>query len=270
MRTNDAGSGAPRRPRSDPQGSGPDRPRAPLPTRVEDLPALPPSFAAFLATRVPAVARPAVDGHVRLLLAWNVAINLTAISDPAEVAIRHVADSLAAHDLIEAGPHANLIDLGSGGGFPGLPLAAALPGARVLLVEATAKKARFLETVVAATGLADRVAVRATRAEALAGPGGPRVDVVTARAVGSLADLVEVGLPLLRPGGRLIAWKRGAIDEELAAGARAAAGLGGSAPALVPVEADGLSGHVLVVVTRSGPLPQGYPRDPGARRRRPW
>jgi 16S rRNA (guanine527-N7)-methyltransferase len=151
---------------------------------------------------------------VRLLLAWNAAINLTAITDPADVARRHVADSLTAFDVIRRGRHASLLDLGSGGGFPGLPLAAALPATQALLVDSTAKKAAFLEAVRQAVGLADRVAIAAIRAEALA-PGGAAGkpwpgqgagrDVVTARAVGPLDERGELALPLLAVGGRLVA-----------------------------------------------------------------
>jgi 16S rRNA (guanine527-N7)-methyltransferase len=227
-----------------------------------------------------AEARVAIDGHVRLLLAWNAAINLTAITDPADVARRHVADSLTAFDLIGGGPHASLLDLGSGGGFPGLPLAATLPATRVLLVDSTAKKAAFLEAVRQAVGLADRVAVAAGRAEALA-PGaaatkpgaGPATghDVVTARAVGPLDDLIELSLPLLAMGGRLVAWKRGDLAAELTAAGRAGAALGGGKPVVHAVpEALGLAGHALVVVRKEGPTPAGFPRDPAARKRRPW
>lgn len=217
---------------------------------------------------------------MRLLLAWNAAINLTAITDPVDVARRHVADSLAAFDAIRGGPHASLLDLGSGGGFPGLPLAAALPATRVLLVDSTAKKAAFLDAVRQAVGLADRVAIAATRAEALA-PGdaagkrgadqGAGREVVTARAVGPLDDLVELALPLLAVGGRLVAWKRGDLADELDAARRAGAALGGGEPVVHAVpDALGLAGHALVVVRKEGPTPAGFPRDPAARKRRPW
>ena len=224
--------------------------------------------------------RAAIGGHVRLLLAWNAAINLTAITEPADVARRHVADSLTAFDVIRGGPHASLLDLGSGGGYPGLPLAAALPATQVLLVDSTVKKAAFLEAVRQAVGLADRVAVVAARAEALApggaawnagaGPGRGH-DVVTARAVGPLGDLVELALPLLADGGQLIAWKRGDVAGELDAARRAGAALGGGEPVVHAVpDALGLAGHALVVVRKEGPTPAGFPRDPAARKRRPW
>ena len=98
---------------------------------------------------------------------------------------------------------------------------------------------------------------------------------MTARAVGSLATLVEIGLPLLAEGGRLLVWKRGDLAAEMAAAGRAAAALGGSVPAWHPhpaalATAATLEGHGIVVVRKVTPTPPGYPRDPAARARREW
>lgn len=221
-------------------------------------------------------ARTAIDGHVRLLLAWNRAINLTAITDPAAVARLHVADSLAAVPVLRDARHGALLDLGSGGGFPGIPLAIALPASRVTLLDSVAKKVAFLDAARRGLGLAGRVDAVTGRAEELATGAGSRQghgpwDVVTARAVGSLADLVELAMPVLAAGGRLVAWKRGGIADELAAAAAAARALGAAAPAVAGVPAGlGLDGHVLVTVVKDRPTPPGYPRDPAARKRRPW
>ncbi len=257
------------------RGGNLDRQREPLPTRLDSLPELPATYGAALDRALRSLgielgdaALAAIDGHVRLLLAWNASINLTAITDPEGVATLHVADSLAALPLLRDEPAGRLVDLGSGGGFPGLPLAAALPGLRVTLVDSTAKKARFLEAAVAATGLEDRVEVVAARAEALVARG--PWDVVVARAVGSLDELVELALPILSTGGRLLAWKRGDIAAELAAGGRAARALGGEPPEVEPVPVPALAGHVIVSVRKARPTPPGFPRDPAARRRRPW
>jgi 16S rRNA (guanine527-N7)-methyltransferase len=171
-----------------------DRRREPLPTRVEDTPALPAEYDTTLrrglrelGLDLPEPARVAIDGHVRLLLAWTAAINLTGIRDPAEVALRHVIDSLTALPWLRERGVERLLDLGSGGGFPGIPLAAAAPTLEITLAESVGKKARFLETVVRATGLAGRVLVVAARAEALARDEIHRGhwQVVTARAVAS-------------------------------------------------------------------------------------
>ncbi len=260
--------------------------REPLPTRVEGLPPLPSAYAdalddglSRLDLHLGAAQRAAIDGHVRLLLAWTTAINLTAIRDPREVAVAHVLDSLSAIPLLRRLGIDALVDLGSGGGFPGLPLAVALPARRAVLVESTAKKARFLQTAIAAIEAhpgdgeaAAPIAVAAVRAEALARDPAQRAawPCVTARAVGALPDLVELSVPLLRPGGVLVAWKRGDLAGELAAGRRALDALGGGRLETTAVDLPGLADHVLVVVTAAGAADAAYPRDPAVRARRPW
>jgi 16S rRNA (guanine527-N7)-methyltransferase len=237
-----------------------DRRREPLPTRVEDTPALPSEYDSTLrrglrqlGLDLPQPARAAIDGHVRLLLAWTAAINLTGIRDPAEVALRHVIDSLTALAWLRERGVERLLDLGSGGGFPGLPLAAAAPTLEVTLAEPVGKKARFLETAVRATGLAPRVSVVAARAEALVRDDAERGrwQVVTARAVASTAKLVELAFPLLAPAGALVAWKRGDLRDELGAATRAVEALGGGSIDVIGVDVRGLAHHRLVVATRS-------------------
>jgi len=213
----------------------------------------------------------AIDGHVRLLLAWTESINLTAIRDPAGVALLHVVDSLAAVPALRARGVRRLLDLGSGGGFPGLPLAVALDAERTLLVDSVGKKVRFLETVARALGLEDRVAAEAVRAEALAHDPRDREawPAVTARAVASLAELVEVGLPLVAPGGVLVAWKRAPIEDELDAAGPALDALRAGRVVVLEAGVPGLDDHRLVVIARGGPIPARFPRDPAERRRRP-
>jgi len=254
-----------------------DRRRAPLPTRVDELPPLPAKYhraldrgLAELDLSLGESAREALAAQARLLIAWNAAINLTSITDPALVAVRHVIDSLSAVPVMVArGAGLRICDIGSGGGYPGLALAAALPDAQVVLVESIGKKARFLEAAVAAASLSERVTVVAARAEAVAadvrlGRVDP-FDVVTARAVGDLADLVELAFPLLRAGGALVAWKRGDIAAEVAVAARAIEALGGGRRSGHPVPVSGLEGHVLVVVEKRRATPEGFPRDPARR-----
>ena len=258
-----------------------DRRREPLPTRVQDTSELPAEYDVVLrrgldelGLSLPRPAREAIDGHVRLLLAWTQAINLTAIRDPVDVALRHVVDSLMALAWLRSRGVQRVLDLGSGGGFPGIPLAAAAPTVEVTLVEPIRKKARFLEAATAAIGLAGRVAVVAARAEVLAhDPAGRgHWDVVTARAVASTAELVELAFPLLAPGGALLAWKRGDAGQELAAAHQAMEALGGGSIEVLGVDVRGLDGHRLVVATRarSGSVPGVYPREPAARRRLAW
>ena len=279
-RANDAGSGS-RAGLARPQEGALDRPRGPLPTRVSDLPPLPAAYEAALDAGLRALdlglepaAREAIDAHARFLLAWTTAINLTAIRDPAEVARLHVVDSLAAVPLLRGLGIRALLDLGSGGGYPGLPLAVALPADRALLVDSIAKKVRFLDTVIGATGLADRVHAEPARAEALAHDPRDPSDreawpAVTARAVAGLGDLVEVALPLVAPGGVLVAWKRVPLDDELAAAAGALAALRAGPVTVHESRVPGLEAHRLVVVARGGPIDPRFPRDPAERRRHP-
>ena len=261
-----------------PQEGALDRPRDPLPTRVQDLPPLPAAYADALEEGLraldldlPADARTILDGHVRLLLAWTTAINLTAIREPADVARLHVLDSLAATPVLRSRGISRLLDLGSGGGFPGIPLAAALGSDRALLVDSVGKKVRFLETVIRATGLERRVAAEAQRSEAIARDPRDREawPAVTARAVTSLAELVELALPLVAPGGVLVAWKRYPVDEELDAATGALRALRAGRPEIQRVRVPGLEDHRLVVVPRDGPIDVRYPREPSERRRRP-
>jgi 16S rRNA (guanine527-N7)-methyltransferase len=256
-----------------------DRPREPLPTRVETAPHLPSAYHDALEAGLVALglalaeeARAAIDGHARLLLAWTGAINLTAIRDPEGVALAHVIDSLSAVPLLRSRGVDRFIDLGSGGGYPGLPIAAALPAARALLLEPIRKKARFLSTAASAVGLHDTVEAAPVRAEALAADRRHRGrwPAVTARAVGSLGELIELAFPLLEPGGALVAWKRGDLEAEWAGGERALAALGGGRLERLPVTVPGLEGHALIVATARGAVPDAFPRDPGVRRRRPW
>jgi 16S rRNA (guanine527-N7)-methyltransferase len=276
--------------------------RDPLPTDVDALPPLPADYDVTLDAGLSALgieldpmARMAIADHVRLLLAWTEAINLTALREPAAVAREHVIDSLTALPLLRALGARALLDLGSGGGFPGLPLALALPAERALLVESIGKKATFLGAAIDALGVRPRLAVAATRAETLARDPHHRErwPAVTVRAVGALSELIELALPLLATGGSLVAWKRSIaladdppaaevlsprsepprprrLDAELAGGSRAAVALGGREPTVVPVAVPGLEDHVLVVVTKIAPTPAGYPRDPSLRRRAPW
>ncbi len=252
--------------------------RVPLPTRIQGLPPLPAEYDAVIdaglplvAPDLPVAARRAVGDHIRLLLAWNAAINLSGIREPAAMAREHVLDSLAGLAVLRRSGVDEFVDLGSGGGFPGLPLALALPARRALLVESVAKKARFLEAAVGVAGLEGQVAVAATRAEAVAADPRHRGRWrgVVSRAVADLAELAELGLPLLDVGGLLVAWKRLPFDEELNRAEAAVAQLGGRLAASEAVVVPGLEDHVLAVVEKVAPTPPQYPRDPATRRRRP-
>ena len=154
----------------------------------------------------------ALLAYLALLLRWNAAYNLTAIRDPREMLTKHVFDSLAMHGHVRE--LASLADLGTGPGLPGIPLALATPRLSVALVESNGKKARFLRECVRQLGLAPRVRVLESRAEAVAEQGA--FDAITARALDRLAGILAVGSHLLAPGGRLLAMKGVFPSDELA------------------------------------------------------
>ena len=261
-----------------------DRPREPLPSRVEGLPELPadgPRRARSRARRRSACPTSRTTStadlvdHLRLLAAWNAAINLTAIRDPLAAVRLHVLDSLTAAAVLRDRGDRRVRRPRQRRRVPGHPARGRIPARRALLVDSVAKKARFLGAAVAALGLAGRVEAFAGRAEELAADRRhrDRWPAVVARAVGSLAEVVEIGLPLVAPGGLLVAWKRGDVGPELDAARRTLATLGGgTATSSRPTRRSGLDGHVLVVDRPRSDRPRPAiratrPAPPGRRRR---
>src|SRR6266508_3517661 len=206
------------------------------------------------------------------LIERNTSLNLTAITEPSDIAHKHFLDSFTALAARRWTGRERVIDVGSGAGFPGLALRIASPAIRLTLVESVGKKARFLEEVSTLLGLSD-VEVRNERAEALARDRRDRYDVATARAVGTLGQCVEYLLPFLRLGGDAIVWK-GRVDAELPGAQSACAAIGGEIVSIVPTASLGvgevLPGRHLVVVRKTRPTPVRYPRTSAESRRRPW
>ena len=197
---------------------------------------------------------------LELLHAANAKMNLTRITDPEEAWSRHILDSLSLLPLIEAAGARNLIDIGSGGGLPGMPLAIIRPDLPVTLLEATGKKARYLAETATTLGL-ENLTVLSERAETLGreeGGGRGAWDVVTARAVGPLPVLLELTLPLLVDHGVLFAIKGARAPEEIEASSKALSVL----HAEVEMTRRTPTGTV-VVVRRHGPISREYPRRPG-------
>ena len=152
--------------------------------------------------------------HARELLVWNRKINLTAITAAEDVAIKHFLDSILAANLIPA--ESSLLDIGSGGGFPGLPLKCLIPSLRVVLIDAVRKKVSFLNHTIRRLKLADIEALHA-RSEMLAGE--PQFegafDVVVSRAFSELSQFVTQALPFLAPGGKILAMKGNPSEDEI-------------------------------------------------------
>jgi len=172
--------------------------------------------AAALGVRLDASQVRLLSIHARELLKWNRSINLTRITDPLEVAVKHFLDSLAAAPVI--GPEKDILDIGTGGGFPGLPLKVALPDAQVTLVDSVRKKVSFLKHVIRETRLAGIKALQGRIEDLAEHPGyAQQYEVVISRALSPLSVFVRQALPFLSPKGILIAMKAGRAAQEIRA-----------------------------------------------------
>ena len=216
-----------------------------------------------------------------MLLRENAHVNLTAITDPADVQIRHFVDSLTVVPAVDeyirliGGDVAMLstvriLDVGSGAGFPGLPLAIVRPRVAVTLLEATGKKVAFLRRIADDLGL-DNVTALNIRAEEAAHHPTLRehMDIVVARAVARLPVLLEYCLPFVRLNGFVLAMKAGDLGDELGEGRRAATALGGTIGTVTPVPLPELDGHLLVRIDKTSTTPTQYPRRAGVPSKRP-
>ena len=211
--------------------------------------------------------------YLRELTEWNKKVNLTAITDPGDIQTKHFLDSLTVSLAVprEVMSRGTLVDVGSGAGFPGLPLKILWPGLRVILVESVGKKAAFLRYMVGTLGL-EGVDVLAQRAESLAHDPALRetFDVAVSRAVADMSALAELTLPFCRPGGMAVAQKKSGIDDEIERSERAVSLLGGTLERIEPVHLDEIGEtRWLVVLTKVGATPSSYPRRPGVPAKRP-
>jgi 16S rRNA (guanine527-N7)-methyltransferase len=221
--------------------------------------------------------------YYETLLDWNSQVNLTAITDPKGVQVRHYLDSLTVgaalrDELAGGGPRQDappegfsLVDVGTGAGFPGVPLKIMWPGIHLTLADSIGKKTAFLQALVEALGL-ESVTVLTARAEDLGQNKAhrERYDAATARAVASLPVLCEYCLPLVKVGGLMLAPKKGDISQELQDAGRAAPILGGGAPRLHAFRLPGEDEERFVVaIGKVKPTPGGYPRRVGLAKSRP-
>ncbi|WP_288405349.1 16S rRNA (guanine(527)-N(7))-methyltransferase RsmG [uncultured Deinococcus sp.] len=208
---------------------------------------------------------PAFAELLRLLQEGNTRLNLTALKTERDIVLKHFIDSLSCLRGGDLGEEGLVLDLGTGAGFPSLPLAIVRPGLDLVPLDSIGKKIRFVEETAQSLGLRN-VRPQVGRAEALGRQDEHRgqYDRVVARAVAALPILAELALPLLRVGGRLVAQKGPITDEELRAGQRAAGEVGGQVQAVDAFELP-LSGdaRTLIVVTKTRPTPAKYPRREG-------
>ena len=192
----------------------------------------------------------------------------TAIKDARAVLEDHLADSLVALELEQVRDASSLVDIGSGAGLPGVPLAIALPAASVTLLESSSRKCHFIERVLLNCGTANATVVHARAESWPAGLG--RFDVATARALAPLEVVVEYAAPLLALGGTLVAW-RGKRDPAGEAAAAHGAELVGMAagPVLAVRPYAGAEHRHLHLASKVMETPAGFPRRPGAAQKRP-
>lgn len=208
------------------------------------------------------------------LVDWNRRVNLTTITGYEEVQVRHFLDSLTvtlAMKLPAGVGSFGIIDVGSGAGLPGIPVKILLPDVKLVLLEATAKKANFLRHLIAKLVL-DNVEVVVGRAEEVAHEAQfrERFELVLSRAVAPLPTLAELTLPFCTVGGSFVAQKKGAIGMEVSKASKAITMLGGNLREIKGVDLEEFSDkRWLIVVDKVMPTPQQYPRRPGIPAKRP-
>lgn len=205
------------------------------------------------------------------LLEWNQKFNLTAIRDVESIRTKHFLDSFSCVLAWKANPPDSLIDVGTGAGFPGIPLKIIYPNMKLTLVESVGKKAMFCQHIVSVLGL-DNVNVIQARAETLGQNARHRetYDWAIARAVAKLNVLIEYLIPLLKIGGRMLAQKGESGPAEAQSAEGAIRLLGGKFEQLIPIHLPGVvEDRYLVIVDKVAATPPKYPRKPGIPTKQP-
>jgi 16S rRNA (guanine527-N7)-methyltransferase len=213
----------------------------------------------------------ALEKYEQILIDWNARFNLTAIRSPEEIRSKHFLDSLTCLIAMRDTPYERIVDVGTGAGFPGIPLKITCPGMHLTLVESVGKKADFCRYVVEALNL-EHVSVVQERVEELGQIKGhrERYDWAIGRAVAIMPVLAEYLLPLVRVGGHILAMKGASGPAEAQSAEGAMRLLGGHLRQLIPVALPGVAEErYLVVADKIAATPRQYPRRVGVPAKQP-
>ncbi len=212
------------------------------------------------------------EEYCRLLLEWNEKMNLTAITEIPEIITKHFTDSLSLIKILPdlAARKEKMIDVGTGAGFPGIPLKIVFPDLEITLLDSLGKRITFLNEVIRALGLRGIQAVHG-RAEDMGRDKVSRetFDICVSRAVANLSTLSEYCLPLLRVGGIFIPYKSGHVEEELVPAMGALDKLGGDISLINRFRLPNGDDRVLIKITKVEKTPKKYPRKAGTPSREP-
>lgn len=213
----------------------------------------------------------AFNKYYELLYEWNKKINLTAITEPKDVAIKHMVDSLSCFKADLFKENTSLIDVGTGAGFPGLPLKIFYPSLKLTLLDSLNKRVKFLQLVVDELGLKDVEVIHARSEEAARNKiYREKFDLATARAVARLPIICEYCLPFVKDGGTFIALKGRQYEEEATQAQKAIKVLGGEISDIMPVKLPEIDDkRAVIYIKKIKSTPKTYPRKAGTPERNP-
>jgi 16S rRNA (guanine(527)-N(7))-methyltransferase RsmG len=200
------------------------------------------------------------DKYAEMIIETNKVMNLTSITEPGDIVVKHFLDSLSIFSAVELAEGAKAIDVGTGAGLPGIALLIARPDLSVTLLDSTKKKMEFVKTVLTALGLPAST-THARAEEAARKPEyREKFDLAAARAVAGMNELSEYCLPFVKVGGKFVAMKGAVVKDELSGAKQAIRSLGGVVRGVKAFELQDAGERNLIIVERIYPSPYKYPR----------
>ena len=208
-----------------------------------------------------------LEQYMKGVLEWNEKVNLTAITDREAFVQKHLIDSLLCAETLAFTESSSICDVGTGGGFPGVPLAVCYPDKEFVLMDSLAKRVKIVQQLTGELGIGNVTTVHG-RAEDLARLEAyrDRFDLCVSRAVANMRVLCEYCMPFVRAGGHFIAYKGSDCESEIDDAQEAIRLLGGDAPEITPLPH---LGHSLVIIRKTQPTPAAYPRKAGTPAKKP-